>query len=92
MGEYYQEQREQIQIKKAKQLKSNLEIVLFLAGELNFKVVKHSDVHFSLYTKGKTRMDYWPSTSRGLWYKNKKPNGSSFHIFDTEQYILRHFK
>jgi hypothetical protein len=82
--------REYQQKKKAANLKTNSEIVLFLAGYLGFGITQHSAFHFSLFHSDGRRMDYWPSTRRATWFKNKRA-GKTFAIQDIEQYILKHF-
>lgn len=92
MGDCYREKREHDQAVKSKRLKSNSEIVLFLAGELGFNIIMHSEVHFSLFHPVKGRLDYWPSTRKGVWFEKTKPASKSFVIQDIEAYILKHFK
>lgn len=83
MAEYHQDKRERKQKKKAEQLKWNSEVVLFLAGELDFEVKQHSEHHFSLFHESKGRLDYWPSTGKAMWLKE----GRSFQIPDIEKYL-----
>lgn len=90
MAEFYQQQREYQQKKKAANLKTNSEIILFLAGFLNFEVTQHSAFHFSLFHPDGRRMDYWPSTRKAVWFKNKRP-GKTLVITDIEQFILKQF-
>lgn len=92
MGDYYRDKKEHDRTLKSKRLKSNSEIVLFLAGELGFDVTMHSEVHFSLFHPDKGRMDYWPSTRRAVWFLKNKPASKSFVIQDIEAYIFKHFK
>jgi hypothetical protein len=91
IGDMYEQMREESKKVKAKRLKWNTDVVLFLAEDLDFKITQHSEYHFSLFHVKKGRMDYWPSTQKACWYKNNRP-GKTFRIPDIEQYIFNHFK
>lgn len=91
LGEHWHEIREKEQIKKIRQLNWNTDVVDGLSVEYGFRVVKHSEVHFSLYHREKGRMDYWPSTSKGIWFHKRQTN-KSFHIPDIEAFLNKHFK
>lgn len=90
MGDDFRQMRDEKQKKNADRLKLNTEIVLFLAGELDYEVKQHSEVHMSLFHPNKRRMDYWPSTSKAIWFIKGEAT-KSFFISDIEQYIYSHF-
>jgi len=91
MADMYMDMREASRQIKAKNLKLNSEIVLFLGGFFQFGVTQHTEFHFSLYHPSKGRLDYWPSTKKAAWFKNKRM-GKAFKIKDIEKFIFDHFK
>lgn len=90
-GEMWRGEKDRQKSQKDKNKKTNSEIVLFLAGYLNFKVVQHSELHFSLFTQQNHRLDYWPSTRTAQWVSGPKSR-KAFKISDIEQFIESHFK
>lgn len=93
IGEYYQEQRNKSQAQKAKNLKWNTDVVLGYAVEYDFEVKQHTEYHFSLTHPTLGRFDYWPSTSKGMWFHNiNQKYGRAFHIEDIEAYLMKHFQ
>lgn len=89
MAEYWQENRLKDQIKKAKQLIWNTDVVLHSANEYGFKVKQHTEYHLALLHPDRGWLNYWPSTGKAQWvYQSSKP----FHIKDIEEYLMKHFK
>lgn len=87
IGEYYQEQRKQIQAQKEKNRIWNTDVVDGLSVEYGFDVWKCSETHFRLFHPKRGALNYWPSTQKGKW-----DNGKSFSIPDIEVYLMIHFK
>jgi len=92
LGEYYQEKRAAYQIEKEKRRKWNTDVIDGLSVEYGFKVVKHTEHHFSLYHPTKGRMDYWPSTGKHGWFNKNKVYGKITVVPDIEDYLMKHFK
>lgn len=78
--------------KRAKNLKWNTEIVQHKSGELDFKLIQHTEYHFSLIRFDGMRLEYYPSRSKASWLKPNKPPGKTFFISNIEEYIDKHFK
>lgn len=91
-AEDMQAMREYQQKKKAANLKTNSELILFLSGWLDFKVKVLHETHIRLFHPTDGYMDIWPSTKKGRWYENKIKGGRVFKISDVEEYIMKHFK
>src|SRR5688572_28516473 len=91
IGEYWREHREKEQKRKADQLKWNTDILLWAEFEYGFKLVKHTEHHYSLYHPNKGRMDLWPSTGKIMWFQKNKTNFAKV-IDDIEAYLIEHFK
>lgn len=91
LGEYYQEQRSKNATHKEKQRKWNTDVLMGLSAEYDFKVVKHSEYHFSLYHPERGRCGYWPSTGKLGWFHKNKLYGKPLHIQDIEAYLMKHF-
>lgn len=93
IGEYWNEHREKDQKRKADQLKWNTDILYWAKEEYGFKLVKHTDFHYSIYHPQKGRCDFWPSTGRISWFNKSKPGRphSAKVIHDIEAYLMKHF-
>lgn len=93
MGDAFREERERQQKQKNERRKSNSELVLLWEGDYNYRVVIHTESHFSLFKEDDgRRLDFWPSTGTAVWFdKNKRP-GKHFKIGNIEEYIFAHFK
>lgn len=89
LGEYYQEKRLNEQIERAKKQKLNVDIVLVMATELLFEVKFNTPHHISLFHPTRGRLDYYPSTGKGIWLKQSK---HTFIIKDIESYLIENFK
>jgi hypothetical protein len=91
MGEMWQDIRLKDQIKRIKQQNWNTDVVEGLSIEYRFRLVKHTEFHFSLYKHNGVRMDYWPSTQKAIWFHKRKTN-KAFNVTDIEAYLMKHFK
>ena len=91
IGEYWNEFREKDQKRKADRLKWNTDLLHWAEFEYGFKMVKHTEFHYSLYHPTKGRLDVWPSTGKVMWIKNKKTTFAKV-IDDLEAYLIMHFK
>jgi hypothetical protein len=89
MAEYYREQRDKEQQRKAARLKKDTELIGLYAGLFLFEFKTHNENHFSLFHKKKGRLDYWPTTGKAMWVTKKS---SVFVISDIEQFLLKHFE
>lgn len=92
IGEYWNEYREKDQKRKADRLKWNTDVLYFAKEDYGFKLVKHTDFHYSLYHPTKGRMDMWPSTGKIAWFQKNKTLGKPVVIDDIEAYLIKLFK
>jgi hypothetical protein len=95
MADMYREFDERQKVKRQKNLKWNTDVLLWAEVEYGFRLVKHTEYHYSLYHPIKGRMDMWPSTGKISWF-NKVPKVGRPHsptvIKDIEAYLMKHFK
>ena len=91
MAEYCRERRERHQLANAKRLKDNTEILLLIVAELDVEVKAFTDHHFRVTHDDGRFLDYWPSTQKGCWIKDKQ-RGKAFRIKHIDLFLLKHFK
>lgn len=92
IADMYREFDERQKAKRKKNLKWNTDVLLWAEVEYGFKVVKHTEYHYSLYHPTKGRVDYYPSTCKKQNFKNGKPIGKPVILKDIEAYLMKHFK
>lgn len=91
LGEYYQDKKVKDRARKEEMRRWNTDVIDGLSIEFDFKVVKHSEYHFSLYHPQRGRCDYWPSTGRMGWFHKGELYGKPLFIPDIEAYLIKHF-
>lgn len=86
-GEEWDFMREQEKERKAKRRSFNTGGIFWMAGELELEVEEITPYQLRV-TKGKKRLDYFPTSGKATWVGTNK----YFKIKNLDEFMEKHFK